>query len=109
MRELTRPADAPLQPRTGRLEDGTWATACLKEYPPRMCLGIARAICDEVGGRTVAAPASAEDAAAVGALLCLVQRADGAGQLHQEFDESAAAALPRSAVCWPGALRGVTG
>ena len=109
LRELTEPADAPLQPRAGRLEDGTWATACLKEYPPRMCLGIARAIRDEVGGRTVAAPASTEDAAAVDALHCLVQRAGGAGLLHQDFDESAAAALPRGAICWSGALPGMTG
>ena len=44
-----------------------------------MCLGIARAIRDEVEGRTVVAPASSEDCAAVRALLYMVQNADGTG------------------------------
>ena len=104
LRELSDPAYAAPPPRVGKLEDGTWATARLKEYPTRMCLGIARAIRDEVGGRAVVAPASPEDGAAVKGLLHLVQCADGAGELHQDFDERAAAALPRGAASWSRAL-----
>ena len=104
LRELADPAYVASPPRVGRLEDGTWATARLKEYPTRMCLGIARAIRDEVDSRNVVAPALPEDSAAVRDLLYLVQRADGGGEMHQDFDERAAAALPRGAVCWSGAL-----
>ena len=104
LRELADHAYVAPPPRVGRLEDGTWATARLKEYPTRMCLGIARAIRDEVDNRNVVAPALPEDCEAVRDLLYLVQRADGGGKMHQDFDERAAAALPRGAVCWSGAL-----
>ena len=78
---------------------GEWRTVALKEYPPRMCRGIAWAVHDALRGAEEAGPAGREEVAAAAGLHDLVVPLVE-GSIGADFAEGAAAALPPGPVRW---------
>ena len=109
LRERAAPGYIAPAPRMGKQEDGSWATAPLKEYPSGMCAAIADAIVDTLIQRAPPAVGSADDANIIESFRDLAlpwdpYLADGDLGMHDDFDADAAEALPFAPLRWSDAL-----
>ena len=89
----------PAMVAVGQDERGEWRTAALKEYPPRMCRGIAWAVRDALRSAEEAGPAGREEVAAAAGLHDLVVPLVE-GSVGADFAEGAEEALPPGPVRW---------
>ena len=86
-------------PAIGKTATGSWRTAQLKEYPPRMCRAIAEALLDAFVDRIVIREPSDEDRADIAGLVELAGSVCDAG-MQQDFVRSASECLQHAPSDW---------